>query len=149
MQHCVRTEHHAVILPKRAVHCNTSRATTQRSTQRAHKAHHERRTESTAERQMSAETDTATSTRDEPTEIDIPLETSALHVTRRQVMHSAVTGSLVQGAVTVFPALMPPPGAAAPVGPASPPTGQIPPMTDSFGVAAVRDPALYRHACSR
>lgn len=147
MQHCVRTEHHAVTLPKRAVHGNTSRATTQRSTQRAHKAHHERRMESTAERQMSVETDTATSTRDDPTETNIPLESSALHVTRRQVMDSAVTGSLVQGAVTMFPALMPPPSAAAPFGPASPPTGQLPPMTDSFGVATVHDPALYRHAC--
>lgn len=67
-----------------------------------------------------------------------------LDISRRQLLYSAVSGTLAQGAASVLPAAVPPPAEA------FLPSADTSSVSRAFvhpqtGVTAIRDPALYRH----
>lgn len=68
-----------------------------------------------------------------------------LDVTRRQLMYSALTGTIVQAGASVLPAMMPSPAEAFQPTLSVPETSRAP-IESQCGVAAMRDPALYRQA---
>ena len=65
-------------------------------------------------------------------------------LSRRGMLLSAVTGITAQSTTYVLPIFSPEPAEALPITTKLLPIGQAPPGTYNLGVAAVRDPALYR-----
>ena len=116
----------------------SQRARTRRSSRQ------QRHTSCAAEGQTAAK---ATSVNAPDTQSDIQPERQPIDVSRRQMIHSAITSSIAHGAATVLPGILPPPSAALPITTRLPIIGQAPPGTHNHGVAAVRDPALYRYVC--
>jgi hypothetical protein len=66
-------------------------------------------------------------------------------ISRRDLLRGAITGTIVNSApVVLHESLHAPPAEAIPTTYKLPPIGQAAPGTYNLGVAAVRDPALYR-----
>ena len=69
---------------------------------------------------------------------------SSVEFTRRDLIRGLVAGTVVTNTPALLPASQAPVAEAIPATSRLPPIGQAAPGTNSIGVAAVRDPGLYR-----